>query len=332
MKKLLFILLPVLLFSCASTKNLEKEPSVEDFPYSSYNLKAGEEVHMPINTGFLFYGKTNFVDDDWDFSLPECFGNKTLVTTLPYTFYFNGKKEEVFYELIIKDVNLYPEIAEMEMFSEIKQETIIGTAACDNPKIMIRSVTGDDPNLLLDTKNLWLDFGDYRYFDAATLMPTTPKFLTFMPVSSKDDLIEFWDYPETIEELAFSSLSEEGKKSSYTSFPIFQIMIKTKLEQYPEEIKTNSMNDLFIRNQFYPECETELKSSFDGVPFRLIFYKGFYDYLIDEYTLGDDIYLFLTSLFSKEGELYFYVRDFSLASPEEMYEERLRLFNELMNK
>ena len=334
MKKLFLILLPLILISCATTGKTEKTDSsaeAQKFPWSTFNVKAGEEIKMPVNCGFVCYGKTGFVYEGWDFSIPKEFGKKTLIATLPYTFYFEGQKEEVFYELIIRNVNLKPEIASQEIYSEIAEDTVIGTAAEDNPGIMIRAVTGLDPNLILDSKTFPVSVGEYTYFDASTLMATTPKFLTFMPVSSKDDLIEFWDYPESIKQLADASIQTEKGKSHITRFPNFQIMIKGKLTSYPVPVTTTSTNDIVLRNQFYSFAETEMDYTFDGVPFHFVFYKGFESYLKDEYTLGDDIYLYLYALFGKDGALWFYVRDYTLNSPETMYENRVNAIKAARN-
>lgn len=301
----------------------------EDFPWATYNVKAGEEIKMPIEAGFLFYGKTNFKTDDWDYSIPKEFGKKTLVAIFPYTYYFEGEKQELYYELIIHGVNLKKDISKLKPFTKIEMGTVIGTASTDNPGILIRTVNGADPNLILDSPCVPVSVGDYMYFDAATLMSSTPKFLTFMPVSSKDDMIEFWDYPESLEDLAKNTINNDSQKQSFSTYPTFQIMVKTRLKSYPEAIHTESMNDLYLRNQFYPNCTTELSIKFDGISFHLVFQKDFDQFLKDEYKLGDDIYLYLTSLFGKDGTMYFYVRDFTLNSPEERYSGKIEKLNKI---
>ena len=153
-----------------------------------------------------------------------------------------------------------------------------------------------------------------------------------MPVSSKDDMIEFWDYPESIKSLADASLPTETSKNHITRFPNFQILVKAKLNEYPEAIKTTTSDDIILRNQFYSFAETEMEYTFDGIPFHLVFYTGFQDYLKDEYTLGDDVYLYLYALFGKNGAIWFYVRDFSLTSPEEMYYKYREIFKEKENQ
>ena len=212
----------------------------EDFPWATYNVKAGEEIKMPIEAGFLFYGKTNFKTDDWDYSIPKEFGKKTLVAIFPYTYYFEGEKQELYYELIIHGVNLKKDISKLKPFTKIEMGTVIGTASTDNPGILIRTVNGADPNLILDSPCVPVSVGDYMYFDAATLMSSTPKFLTFMPVSSKDDMIEFWDYPESLEDLAKNTINDDSQKQSFSTYPTFQIMVKTRLKSYPEAIHTES--------------------------------------------------------------------------------------------
>lgn len=337
MKKILIFLIPFLLFSCATTKlneNIipEKDLSLEnDFAYSVFYKKTGEDLIMIVDSGFFFYGTTDFVYEGFDCSLPKVFGDKTLVTTLPYTFYFDGKKHEVMYELIIQGVELNEEILNLPLFAEIKAGTVIGKATIDEPKIMIRTVTGYEPNLVLNSSGIPTEVGDYVYFDASTLMRTTPKFLTYQPISTTDDFIEFGDYPDTIKNLANASVYND-ENEHIGRFPSFNVLVKTQLENYPEKIVSETMNDIVLRNQFYSECETELTTIFDEIPFHLVFQPGFRDYLLDEYSLGEDIYLYLTALFSKNGTMYFYVRDFTLKSPEEMYYQRMEKIWKLYGK
>lgn len=332
MKKILLFLIPFLLISCASVGNKETLPLEETvveketfFPWTIIDVKAGDPIYAPIDSGFVFYGKTQFVYEKWDYSIPEEFGNKTFVATFPYTFYFNGKKQEVFYEYIIKGIDLDEKIANLSIFSEIKAGSVLGTASEDSPKILVRTVIPNDPNLILDSDFIPTEIGVYSYFDASIFMDTTPKFLTFKPVTSKKDMIEFWDYPESLEEIAKASIQENDEKNRITNFPIFKIMVKTQLDSYPEEIRTEDSTDLLLRRQYYSFCETELKTVFDGLTFHLYFYPGFKDYLLNEYVLGEDIYLYLTFFFSKNGDLHFYVRDFSTIPPEEIYSNLLEI-------
>ncbi len=329
MKKVLLLIIPLLFISCATTGTKNAAAKSTKYPWSTFNVKAGQEIKMPVDCGFVSYGKTTIQIGDWDYSIPKEFGNKTLVASFPYTYYFNGKKHDVFYEVIIKDVNLKKEIQDLPLYSEIKTDTVIGTASADNPGVMIRSVTGYDPSLVLDSKNVPVETGNYTYFDASTFMPTTPKFLTFQPVTSKKDSIEFWDYPETIEEIAAKGTAENENKEDIIRMPNFKIMIKTKLSEYPKPITSRSSHDILLRNMFYSFCNTEETIKFDGIPFHLVFYKDFENYLADEYKLGDDIYLYLVFLFGRDGEQYFYVRDFSIKSPEQRYDEKMNFYREV---
>ncbi len=334
MKKFLLILFPVLFISCATTNNTNAATEKQQFPWSTtFNQKAGEEIKMPVDCGKIFYGTTTFKEADWDALIPQEFGNKTLVASFPYSYYFNGKKIDVFYEVIIRDIDLKKEIQDLPSYSEIKKDTVIGTASKDNPGIMIRTENGYDPNLILDSEDIPVTVGKYTYFDASTFMPTTAKFLKFQPVKSKAASIEFWDYPETIEQIAAQTrVAPSDDKEHILRLPNFKIMIKTKLPKIPELIRTNSKSDLTLRTQFYSFCTTEETIDFDGIPFHLVFYKNFEKYLTDEYKIGDDIYLYLVFLFGRKGELYFYVRDFTLKSPEQLYDKRLKLISEIHNK
>ena len=330
MKKIICLLLSIFVLSSVNAKNQENKDT--KFPWSNYNVRAGEEIKMPIDCGFISYGKTTISENDWDYSIPKEFGNKVLIVSIPYSFYFEGKKQEVFYELIIKDVKLKKEIQALQLFSEIKCGTVIGTAYIDNPGLIVRTVTGYDPNLIIDSKNPPIEIGKYTYYDASTFMPTTPKLLTFQPILSKKDSIEFWDYPESLESIASEINKKKDDKGHITRLPNFKILIKTKLDKYPEHIRTESKTDLTLKRMFYSFGDTEQIINFDGLPFHLVFYKGFEDYLKKEYKLGDDIYLYLVFLFGSNGKQYYYVRDFSLKSPEQQFNDKLEIINTTKKK
>ena len=120
MKKVLLLIIPLLFISCATTGTKNAAAKSTKYPWSTFNVKAGQEIKMPVDCGFISYGKTTIQIGDWDYSIPKEFGNKTLVASFPYTYYFNGKKHDVFYEVIIKDVNLKKEIQDLPLYSEIK--------------------------------------------------------------------------------------------------------------------------------------------------------------------------------------------------------------------
>ncbi len=330
MKKILFVLVLLLFISCVTTNTKKNENRKPGYPWSTFNSKAGEEIQMPVDCGIISYGQTTIRDDNWDFSIPKEFGKKVLITSFPYTYYYDGKKIDVYYEVIIKDINLKPEIRALPNYAEIKEGTVIGTADADNPGIMLRTVTGYDPNLVMDSKNPPVESGNYTYFDASSFMKTTPKILTFQPVSSKKDLIDFKDYPESLESIVTKSQYEKDDEEHILRLPNFRIRVKAKLDKYPEPIRTASNLDVILRHKFYSFCNTETEIDFDGIPFHLVFYKDFEKYLADEYKPGEDIYLYLVYLFGRAGEQFFYVRDFSLKSPEQMYDEKLDLITEIL--
>ena len=127
--------------------------------------------------------------------------------------------------MIIKGIDLDEKVANLPIFSEIEIGSVIGTASEDNPKIMVRTVIPNDPNLIIDSSFIPAEVGNYTYFDASIFMSSTPKFLTFKPVTSKKDMIEFWDYPESLEDIAKKEedlrIKEENIKEVYRYCNIF---------------------------------------------------------------------------------------------------------------
>ena len=170
---------------------------------------------------------------------------------------------------------------------------------------------------------LWTYFTSCLTSCAATFTSNCPKFLTYMPVTSKKDEIEFWDNPESIESLVNRSIGPDA--ATFNSFPIFNIMVKTKLTELPTPITSTNTTDLLLRKQFFSNGETEMTIDFDGIPFHIVFNKGFLDYLKGDYTLGDDIWLYLNGLYTANGVMTLNVRDYTTTSPEAYYDYKVDL-------
>jgi len=175
-----------------------------------------------------------------------------------------------------------------------------------------------DPYLVLNSNRPPAYYAGYFWFNPSFLSATGPtKWITFDPVN---------DLGSKLAEIA----SHVSDKSPGLAVYDQKVRFRTKLSQYPrgisdEERKSISAYESIIygRNGIIADI-TEIKA--DGYTYLLCWQNGFQDYLKKEYTLNDDIWLYgvivTYNVWEKKG--YVFLRDFTMASPEEMYEGRIK--------
>lgn len=294
----------------------------QDLPSSSFNCKKGDDLIM-LDDAFFVSATNKYKIADVETTLPESLGKDVLTVVVSRHYYYDGKEYDGVYEIIYTDVTVSKDIKKMNQGDIIKYETVIGKSKSGKSKVVIR--TPDlDVNLLCMAQLKPVFYEGFWYYGGELLMPTTPKFLEFQPITSKKSEIYFADYPDTLANLAASSSASDEK--NYSSFPSAAVMFKTTLSAYPEPQKKSSTTELFLENQYFSRCPTSLKVKIYGTTVVLHFQQGFEDYLKNEYKLKDTIYLYCNLVYSYKGELHVFVRDYTLKPAEEIVKPRLEEF------
>ena len=290
----------------------------------SLNVPVGADVKVPVAGQIYQIGNSE---------LPNVYDENTIIFEIENKYYYKGEHVSAKYQLILSGVTISNEIKKMPLGSEVKENEVIGTALSSPVRINIRSKEFDP--YLADVANVPPEFeDDWYYFGIGMFLNTTSKFLSFQPIFSKTDEIDFWDYPDTLENLYTQALAPnaDGKKVQFSSFPAFKVCLKTKLSAYPETRHQDTINEALLLSKYFKNCTHMLDYEFDGIPVRLYFQEGFEKYLKDEYTLNEDIYIFASVLLITNDRFFCYVRDFSLKSPDEIVDEKVERVKEGMTE
>lgn len=292
----------------------------QEIPYSTFNAKKGEEIHMPEDGYFVFAG-SKFESNGEDFSVPEEFGKDCAVFAFSRIYYYNGKEIEQAYEIIISDITLDKSLKKAEMMTQVPYGTVIGKSKSGNSKLVIRS-RELDMNLISVIRNTPVCRKNKWYFSAEILMNTTPKILEFQPITSKKTEIMFGDGPDTLAGLAAGS--DPKVETSFSQFPVKSVMLKTKLKEYPAQTTKTNRTELLLNSKFFGNCPTSTTVDAFGTKIVLHFQPNFDQYLKEEYKIGKDIYIYCYLFYTYKGELHAMVRDFTLVSPDSIVEENMK--------
>ncbi len=290
-------------------------------------LNIGEQVKSPVTGTIYQIGNEN---------LPQGFDSNTIIITFPNTYYYDGRKQSVEYQLIISGVQVFDSYKNAEN-RQIKKEEVIGTAVSSPVVLNIRCKEFDP--YLIDVSAVPPEFEqDWYYFGIEMFLPTSSKLLDYQPIAGKTDEIDFWDYPDSLENLyrQATERGDEERRVLFSSFPIFQVCIPTELPTYPQTTDLASgspspASGLIVR-KYFSNCPYMIQHNFDGIPLRLYFQNGFDQYLKEEYRLGNKIYLYVSVIFILNGKFYCYVRDFTLETPKDTVLQKMQRAREFMEQ
>ncbi len=320
MKKILIGIFAFLSTFISFAQNLQ-------LPAADLNISKGEILKVGIN-GQLIYAENN-VDKikKSGMDIPEELATGVVVIRYSTEYYLKDKLQRVSYQMIYSNVDPFPHLLNASSLNpvEVNGNTPIGiskgvVACC----IRIKNL---DPHLTLCSQSPPLNIGAYWYYGVESLHPANPKFLTFQPISSKNDSIVFPDsLSNTFEEIVKSS---EGD-NSIVSFPSMKIRILTEMTSYPEP-KENLTNygEILIHSQYLSNMTLKSTVLFDGLKIHIYFPANFDSYFRKEYTLGDPIYFYFNIFYSKNRELHVYGRDFSLIDPASILSDRYNFIIQL---
>lgn len=298
----------------------------QELPFSTFNQAKGEEIHMPEDGLFVCVGPKITYDGE-DYSLPAEIGKDCIVLSFNRTYYYQGKEIQKVYEMIIADITVDKNIKKAKYMDDVPYGTLLGKSKNGKTKIYIRT-NSMDPNLVSFVRNTPVCVNNLWYFSAEVLMPTTPKFLEFQPITSKKTEIMFGDGPDTLAGLADGS--DPKDETSFGQFPTKSIMIKTSLKEYPTQTKKVNRTELLLEGRFFNNCPTSTVVDAFGTKIVLHFQKGFDDYLKEEYKLGKDIYIYCYLFYTYKGQLHAMVRDYTLTAPDDLVRENIKKIQENM--
>ena len=279
------------------------------------DYKAGDDVYSPVTGIISQIGSKN---------IPKVFGSDCIVIDFQFDYKYKNEKKNVTYQLIISGVKSYYKAGE-----KIAYERVLGKAT-DKQKLVNVRCKNFDPYLasIASVKPVVKD--GWYYFGISIFMSNSFKVLDYPLAENKKFIVEFPDYPESLEEL-YKNTSEpgpDGKKIELDLFSFFNICLKTKLNSYPVPVKQFSASDKFsealVQKKYFSGCTHIIETTFDSLPVRFYFQDKYYDYLKEEYKTGDDIYLYCTAVCILKDQIVFYVRDFTLESPDEYVEKRIK--------
>ncbi len=190
-------------------------------------------------------------------------------------------------------------MAPKEGLSEAKPGDQIGLSSGEEVQLFARSKELDPYLVACSAVKPFKWDGSWYYFPGM-YVSSVMKWLSFEPAN----LANF--------KAMHDHATEEENRFGFTYF-VWWSLLETTLDEYPALVKDDK------------EGRSEQVILFGDMPLKLSYQPGFLDYLLDEYTLGEKIYLYLqiTGISGSTGEFQGYVRDFSLVPPEVIVDERL---------
>lgn len=304
------LLSALLLFSCATTKKTEKAGPDEgtnlddELPFVSKPCVDNETINVYLSGKIL---------EKYD-ELPASFTD-AVVFECQSDYYYKNQTNTSVYEVIYLGVELFDNI---NIAEPLEQNTPFAKSTAEELKIICRTKSLDK-YLVSTSTAIPVKYKDYYYYMPGMLLNTTMKFLDF---ASIEEFGYEWLYHHTVDEDP-----DDPEWAAGASFVKWNAYIKTELVSYPQLLEKP-----FSYTGVPMESSTVIE--YKGIPFELYFQPGFKQYLEDECKIGDQIYFYVyvnsCNFFSKSYTAY--VRDFSIVSPEEIIDDRIRIVEERLSK
>jgi len=296
--------------SCVSTQGsggAKSGRSIENFPVISVTTMDNGDVPSYFDAGI--------VDNPLSAEGKKVFGDN-VVYSLNKTYKLYGKESTIDYYVIVFDFK--KTISNTE---KVKKMDIIGKSTGKDPKVLVFCKTMD-PFFVITCNNYPYHYDDFYWFEGSFLFPSdNPKWLNFEPTDNIEKiLVDMADHAK-------------DSSSSLNYYPDSIYRFKTKLDKYPRKAADNELKNMSMyENLLYNRAGiTTHVSEFQAgkYKFLLCWQKGFDQYLSKEYKLNSDIWIFgaavTYSVFNNCG--YIFVRDFSLVSLEQIYQDRREMIN-----
>jgi hypothetical protein len=230
------------------------------------------------------------------------------------SYYYDGKLEKCKYELLITGIQDFIDTQTVDVNQNI------GTIT-DKTIITSRS-TSIDPYMLRLTNQPPVHIDEYYYYAPAWLIQSNTNSLSFRQVNSLEEaVLDFYNRWK---------IEADNEKNSYATIHYFpdkdRIRVKMQLDSYPEDaVRTPALGltemSYYRSNMFV--YENTIKSACEYQPV-IYWQKDFQDFLVNEYKLGDDIYIYCSiyTLDHQNKKIVICARDFALESDEMIIAER----------
>jgi hypothetical protein len=236
-------------------------------------------------------------------------------------YYYDGKIKTVHYEIWIVGIVKY------ENLEKVSSNQLLGTIGKTTRIAAVYS--GLDEYLLRSTDSKPVLKGTAYFYSPQWIAPTSTAFLSFRQVDSFENAVMDF-YRRWFDEEDKSNDSD----STIHYYPEFdRIRIKITLDSYP--VQANRINGLTMTELVYyqPGLFTHESPISTDCPYQPVIYwqPGFFEYLRDEYEIGNDIFIYCSiyTLDHSEKKIIVCARDFSLVSDEDIVNQRLKdLLNE----
>jgi len=282
---------------------LDSNCKMTDFPSSAYNPPPDRSFRS------MFTGRV--VNGLFPQSELNIFDNR-LVIQIKMEYVLYGEKREATYYVLIYDFN-----KSVSDGMIVEPGDILGHVERSNPRTLVFSETLD-PYLVINSNRPPVYYAGYFWFNPSFLSASgNARWMSFDPVDNiHSELAAMADH--LTENVSGLALYDQ------------RVRFKTKLSEYPREISNEERksvsvyeNLVYRRNGLLTHV-TEINGG--GYGFLLCWQHGFNEYLQKANALNKDIWLYgvmvTYDVWEKKG--YVFLRDFTLESVEEIYEERLK--------
>lgn len=281
---------------------------IEKFPCTILSVRGGNVLSF-------------FENDIVDYPLPadsEILFGDNIVYRFTSSYKLYDKESTVEYFVII--FNFKKTVGETK---NVKPGDIIGKTK-DNIKILVFCKT-IDPFLVINCSNLPYYYNDFYWFEATFLFPSqssaNTRWLSFEPTDNIEKILI---------DIADDAIKSDPGKASVVGK---RYRFKTKLTEYPHAISgvEKYIIPAYDKALFNRNDVTNSISEFKAGPYKFIlcWQKGFEQYLLDEYKLNNDLWIYgvIVNFNPFDNSGYIYIIDFKQETLEQMLENRLKIIS-----
>ena len=240
--------------------------------------------------------------------------NDNIIYRITETYILSGKENIACYYAILFDFN--KTVVNTE---GLKQGDIIGRG--NDSKLLVFSQTMD-PFLVINCNVKPVFYDGFYWFDGLFLLGGSRDWFSFEQTESIENILNDKSGQQAPTALAVPT---RGVKL----FNMFRYSFKCKLSEYPELMTQNErQNVMVIENMIFGRSITTHINEIQMGQNKIIlcWQSGYSQYLRDEYTLNDDIWLYSMSMAYNQflDTYYLFLIDFKLETLEDMYENRIK--------